>query len=140
MALSKHFKRSNFSQKFFELHAWVKKCHFGNFSEKGWNGRAPLVRPSKRHFSIWKIIFVLGAHKYLERLESKLESAYSFMLKYSNITVWPQTLKYTGRVCQKYALLQIHQLYKYVRYVILWFTSVALWQKLLTFAVAFSVL
>ena len=31
----------------------------------------------------------------------------------------PQISKYTGRVCQKYGLLQIHQLYKYVRYVIL---------------------
>jgi hypothetical protein len=22
------------AQNFFELHAWVKKCHFGNFSER----------------------------------------------------------------------------------------------------------
>ena len=34
MVLSEHFKRSNFAQKNFELHAWVKgyrfkKCHFG---------------------------------------------------------------------------------------------------------------
>jgi hypothetical protein len=34
VTLSKHFKRSNLDQKFFELHAWVKKCHFGNFSER----------------------------------------------------------------------------------------------------------
>ena len=34
VALSKHFKRSNLAQKFFELHAWVKKCYFGNFSER----------------------------------------------------------------------------------------------------------
>jgi hypothetical protein len=34
VALLKHFKRSNLAQKFFELHAWVKKCHFGNFSER----------------------------------------------------------------------------------------------------------
>jgi hypothetical protein len=34
MALSKHFKRSNLAQKTFELHAWVKKYHFGNFSER----------------------------------------------------------------------------------------------------------
>jgi hypothetical protein len=32
--LSKHFKRSNLAPKSFELHAWVKKCHFGNFSER----------------------------------------------------------------------------------------------------------
>jgi hypothetical protein len=34
VALSKPLKRSNLAQKFFELHAWVKKCHFGNFSER----------------------------------------------------------------------------------------------------------
>ena len=33
MALSKHFKRSTLAQKKFELHTWVKKCHFGNFSQ-----------------------------------------------------------------------------------------------------------
>ena len=42
------------------------------------------------HHSIWKILFVLGADEYLERLECNIrsESAYSFMLKYSKITVW----------------------------------------------------
>ena len=34
VALSKHFKRSNLAIKNVELHAWVKKCHFGNFSER----------------------------------------------------------------------------------------------------------
>jgi hypothetical protein len=34
VALSKHLKISNLTQKKFELHAWVKKCHFGNFSER----------------------------------------------------------------------------------------------------------
>jgi hypothetical protein len=34
VALSKHFKRSNLAQKIFELHACVKKFHFGNFSER----------------------------------------------------------------------------------------------------------
>jgi hypothetical protein len=34
VALSKHFKSINLAQKFLELHAWVKKCHFGNFSER----------------------------------------------------------------------------------------------------------
>ena len=33
VALSKHFKRSNLAPNFFESHTWVKKCHFGNFSE-----------------------------------------------------------------------------------------------------------
>ena len=30
----KALQKSNLAQKFFELHAWVKKCHFGNFSER----------------------------------------------------------------------------------------------------------
>ena len=30
----------------------------------------------------------MGADEYLERLEGKLESAYSFTLEYSKITVW----------------------------------------------------
>ena len=34
MALSKHFKRSNLAKNIFEFHAWVKKCHFGIFSER----------------------------------------------------------------------------------------------------------
>ena len=42
------------------------------------------------HHSIWKIPFVLQANKYLERLGDKIrKSAYSFMLNYSKITVWP---------------------------------------------------
>jgi hypothetical protein len=28
------------------LHAWVKKCHFGNFSEIGWISHALLVQHS----------------------------------------------------------------------------------------------
>ena len=31
--------------------------------------------------------FFLGSYEYLERLEGKLESAYSFMLKYPILTV-----------------------------------------------------
>ena len=68
------------------------------FFRKGWDGSALLVRPSKTHHSIWKIIFVLGADEYLERLE--LESAYSFMLKYSKITVCFKTiLDWSKLVC-----------------------------------------
>ena len=35
-------------------------------SQKGWDGRALLVRTSKIHHSIRKILFVLGAYEYLE--------------------------------------------------------------------------
>ena len=34
----------------FKFHAWVKKCHFGNFTKKwliGWIGHALLVQPSE---------------------------------------------------------------------------------------------
>ena len=58
---------------------------FWQFFRKGWDGRALLVRPSKTHHSIRKIIFVFGA----DDLKAKLESAYSFMLKYSKKTAWP---------------------------------------------------
>ena len=34
MALSQYIKRKHLAQKFFEFHAEVKKCHFGNFSER----------------------------------------------------------------------------------------------------------
>jgi hypothetical protein len=27
-------KTKNLAQNFFDFHAWVKKCHFGNFSER----------------------------------------------------------------------------------------------------------
>ena len=36
---------------------------------------------------IYTIIFVLGFYEYIKNLKAKLESAYSFMLKYSKITV-----------------------------------------------------
>ena len=73
MALNGTFKalqKKWFGPKNFELHAWVKKCHFGNFSERAGMaiGHALLVWPSKMHQSIWKILFVLGAHDYQERL------------------------------------------------------------------------
>jgi hypothetical protein len=34
MALSQCIKRRHLAQKKFEFHAGVKKCHFGNFSER----------------------------------------------------------------------------------------------------------
>ena len=54
---------------------------FCQFFRKGLDGHALLVWPSKTHHTNWKILFVLGANEYLERLEV----AYSFMLKHSKI-------------------------------------------------------
>ena len=39
------------------------------------------------HHSISKSLIVLSANEYLEDWKAKLENAYSFMLKYSKITV-----------------------------------------------------
>ena len=50
---------------------------------KCWDCHALFVWPSKMHHSIWKIPFVSGADEW----KAKLESAYSFELKYSKITV-----------------------------------------------------
>ena len=59
-----------------KLYAWFKKCHFGNFSE-----RAGMAVPSKMRHSIWKILFVLGADEYLERLEGKIRKCLFFYVK-----------------------------------------------------------
>ena len=56
---------------------------FWQFFTKGWDGRALSVRPSQMHHSIWKILFVLGANEYLERLEGKIRKCLFF---YSKIT------------------------------------------------------
>ena len=81
MALSQGIKRRYLTQKFFEFHAGVlKKVPFWPFFREGRDGHALLVQPSKMHYSIGKIIFVLGADEYLERLDGK-------RLKYSRITV-----------------------------------------------------
>ena len=40
--------------------------------QRGWDVRTQFVQPSKMHHSTLKIIFVLGADEYLERLEGKI--------------------------------------------------------------------
>ena len=44
---------------------------FWQFFRMGWDGCALLVRPSTIPHRNWKILFVLGANWYLERLEGK---------------------------------------------------------------------
>jgi hypothetical protein len=56
VAPSKHFKGSNLAKNYFELHAWVKKCPFGNFSERA--GMAMLVQPSKIGFEKFFLFWV----------------------------------------------------------------------------------
>ena len=50
----------------FELDAWVKKCHLGNFSE-----RTEMAAPCIIELTT---LFVLGADEYLERLEGKIRN------------------------------------------------------------------
>ena len=40
-----------------------------------------LVQPSKSNHSIWKILFVLGADEYIERLEGKIRKCLFFYVK-----------------------------------------------------------
>ena len=55
----------SFGPKKIKFHAWVKKCHFGNFTRNrliGWIGHALLVQPSKTahriFFSLLYLIFL----------------------------------------------------------------------------------
>ena len=75
VALSKHFKGSNLAQKDFELRAWIKKCHFGNFSERAEMALLCYCGTQKRIIAFEKIIFVLGVEDYLERLEGKIRKS-----------------------------------------------------------------
>ena len=86
MALSKHFKRSNLAQKIFELHAWVKKCHFGNFSERAGMAVPCQCGPQKCIIAFEKFFLFWVPMNIQKDWKAKLESAYSFMLKYSKIT------------------------------------------------------
>ena len=50
-----HSKWIHLAQQFFDFHAWVKKCHFGNFSERL---KLHLTHAWKSHFS-WTKCFQL---------------------------------------------------------------------------------
>jgi hypothetical protein len=54
----------------FKFHARIKKCHFGNFSDK-----ALLVGPSRIPHGISKILFALGVDEFLAMLEGKIREA-----------------------------------------------------------------
>ena len=79
VALSKHFKRSNLAQKI--LHAWVKKCHFGNFSEKAGMAVPCQCGPQKCILAFEKLFLFWVPMNIQKDWKAKLESAYSFMLQ-----------------------------------------------------------
>ena len=55
-----------------------KKVPFWQFFRMGWDGHALLGRPSRIPCRNWKIIFVLGADEYIERLEGKITECLFF--------------------------------------------------------------
>ena len=73
-----HFKWSPLAQKVFKFHTRVKKCHFGNFPEIGWNGHALLVQPSISAHRKWKWSTFCGSYEFLACLECWIISTYSF--------------------------------------------------------------
>ena len=68
----------SFDPKKIKVHAGVKKCHFGNFIEKGWDGRALLVWKIPHRIS--KILFVLVSYELLAMLEGKIGETPRFNL------------------------------------------------------------
>ena len=68
-------------QKKFQISSTGKKVPFWQFFWMDWDGRALLDRPSRIPHRNWKIIFVLGADEYIERLEGKIRECLFFYVK-----------------------------------------------------------
>ena len=71
----------SFGPKKFQISSTGKKVPFWQFFRMGWDGRALLGRPSRIPHRNWKIIFVLGADEYIERLEGKIRECLFFYVK-----------------------------------------------------------
>ena len=71
----------SFGPKKFQISSTGKKVPFWQFFRMGWDGRALLGRPSRIPHRNWKIIFVLGADEYIERLEGKIRECLFFYAK-----------------------------------------------------------
>ena len=86
-------QRSDLAPKNFKFCPRVKKCYFGNFSE--WAGMAMPCQVGPQEFltGIEKIFLPWVPMNIQKDWKAKLESAYSFMLKYSKITVWKRLSK-----------------------------------------------
>ena len=65
-----------------------KKVPSWQFFRMSWDGCALLSRPSRIPQRNWIITFFLVPMNVKKDLKAKVESAYSFMLEYSKITVW----------------------------------------------------
>ena len=71
------FKRSNFAKENVKFHAWVKKCHSVDISERA----GMVVQPSNSNHSIWTILLVLDANEDLEILGGKTKKCLLFYVK-----------------------------------------------------------
>ena len=71
----------SFGPKKFQISSMGKKVPFWQFFRMGWDGRALLGQPSRIPHRNWKIIFVLGADEYIERLEGKIRECLFFYVK-----------------------------------------------------------
>jgi hypothetical protein len=66
------------------LHAWVKKCHFGNFTRNqliGWIGHALLVQPCKTAHRIFFLFYILIFIYFLKYETIVRSSAWSFVIQ-----------------------------------------------------------
>ena len=77
--------KAQFGPKKFQISSTGNKVPIWQFFRMGWNGRALLNHPSSIPHKNRKIIFVLGADEYIERLVGKIREC--LFLKYFKITV-----------------------------------------------------
>ena len=87
MALSQHFKRSNLAQKKFNFHAWVKKCHFGNFSERGGMAVPCQCSPQESLTGVEKFFLLWRRMNSYKQWKAKLERAHFLNFQSGKITV-----------------------------------------------------
>ena len=71
----------SFGLKKIQISSTGKKVPFWQFFIMGWDGHALLGRPSRILHGNWKIILVLGADEYIERLEDKIRECLLFYVK-----------------------------------------------------------
>ena len=81
----------SFGPKKFQISSTGKKVPFRQFFKMGWDGLALLGGPSRIPHRNWKIIFVLGANEYIERLEGKVIECLFFYFRFFKITVWRES-------------------------------------------------
>ncbi len=71
----------SFGPKKIQISSTGKKVPFWQFFRMGWDGRALLGRLSRIPHRNWKILIVLGADEYIERLEGKIRECLFFYVK-----------------------------------------------------------